>query len=83
VAYVLVDINADIATRFHLGEALHQDKQEGVGHRHRIPIPSHEAQRRRYYQNLKYGGFQVRPQPKYEWVYLALYGLLHLISLVR
>lgn len=46
------------------------------------PTPN-EAQRRRYYQNLKYGDFQVRPQPKYEWVYLALYGLLHLISLVR
>ncbi len=34
-------------------------------------VLTNEAQRRKYDQSLKYGGFQMQPQPKYEWVYLA------------
>lgn len=34
-------------------------------------VLSNPAQRRVYDQSSKYGGFEVRPQPRYEWVYLA------------
>ncbi len=34
-------------------------------------ILSDETRRRIYDQSIKYGGFHVRPQPKYDWVYLA------------
>lgn len=32
---------------------------------------SNPARRTMHDQNLKYGGFEVRPQPAYEWRYLA------------
>ncbi len=34
-------------------------------------VLSDKAKRRIYDQNLKYGGFNVRPKPRYEWVYFA------------
>ncbi|MEE8402790.1 MAG: DnaJ domain-containing protein [Candidatus Hydrothermarchaeaceae archaeon] len=34
-------------------------------------VLSSEAKRATYDQSFRYGGFQVRPQPRYEWVYRA------------
>ncbi len=34
-------------------------------------VLSNAARRRFYDQDLKYGGFQVRTQPEYDWIYLV------------
>ncbi len=34
-------------------------------------VLTNENKRRMYDQSAKYGGFQARPQPQYEWVYLT------------
>jgi curved DNA-binding protein CbpA len=34
-------------------------------------VLSSPAKRSMYDQSLKYGGFEVRPEPMYDWIYLA------------
>ncbi|MFQ5974982.1 MAG: DnaJ domain-containing protein [Candidatus Hydrothermarchaeales archaeon] len=34
-------------------------------------VLGNEAQRKIYDQNIKYGGFNFKPEPRYEWIYLT------------